>query len=111
VPAPSDVRWQLLTKAEQAEAMFKALLVKVTSEKNVTALECDRLAAFRQGLSVSTRIHHSRRAARVVGKRGHACGRRIHGLPRLQGPFWLLRHAAGTTTLEVWRHSQASTNN
>jgi hypothetical protein len=49
VPAPEDVQWQLLAKAEQGEAMFEALLVKVTSEKTVSDSECDRLAGFRQG--------------------------------------------------------------
>jgi hypothetical protein len=49
VTAPPDVQWQLLEKAEEAEATFEALLVKVTSEKKLDDVECDRLAGFRQG--------------------------------------------------------------
>ena len=60
VAAPPDVQWQLLSKAEEAEAAFEALLVKVTSEKKLDDVACERLAGFRRGyqpLRESTRAN------------------------------------------------------
>jgi hypothetical protein len=50
--APEDVQWQLLHKAETAEASFEALLVRLTAEQRLSPIECHYLAAFRQGYQV-----------------------------------------------------------
>lgn len=52
VIAPDDVQWQLLHKAETAEASFEALLVRLTAEQRLSPTECNHLAAFRQGYQV-----------------------------------------------------------
>jgi hypothetical protein len=46
--APSDVQWRLLEKAEDAEASFEALLVKLTAERKLSESDCRELSAFRQ---------------------------------------------------------------
>jgi hypothetical protein len=47
--APDGIQWKLLEQAEEAEAGFEALLVKLASERRLSERDRRLLACFRQG--------------------------------------------------------------
>jgi hypothetical protein len=62
IDVPEQVQWDLLCQAEEAEAGFEALLVKIASERHLTDRDVKLLACFRQAYqSLREKIRQGKR--------------------------------------------------